>query len=64
MECHYSGYGAETVVALLRIALRLGLVPSVGSDFHGAPKPDIALGRLPVPRETEARLRALLRLPA
>ena len=64
MECHYSTYDAETTVALLRIAIRLGLVPSVGSDFHGAPKPDIRLGRLPVSRETEARLRALLRLPA
>ena len=62
MECYYSTYDAETTVALLRIAFRLGLVPSVGSDFHGAPKPDIRLGRLPVPRETEARLRALLRL--
>lgn len=62
MECYYSTYDAETTVALLRIAFRLGLVPSVGSDFHGAPKPDIQLGRLPVPRETEGRLRALLRL--
>lgn len=62
MECYYSTYDAETTVALLRIAFRLGLVPSVGSDFHGAPKPDIRLGRLPVPRETEVRLRALLRL--
>lgn len=62
MECYYSTYDTETTVALLRIAHRLGLVPSVGSDFHGAPKPDIALGRLLVPRETEARLRALLRL--
>ena len=62
MECYYSTYDTETTISLLRIAHRLDLVPSVGSDFHGAPKPDIALGRLPVPRETEARLRALLRL--
>ena len=62
MECYYSTYDTETSISLLRIAHRLDLVPSVGSDFHGAPKPDIALGRLPVPRETEARLRALLRL--
>lgn len=62
MECFYSTYGAETTVGLLRIARRLGLVPSVGSDFHGAPKPGIFLGRLPVSPETEGRLRALLRL--
>lgn len=48
MECFYSTYDTETTVALLRIAKRLNLVPSVGSDFHGAPKPDIFLGKLPV----------------
>jgi len=62
MECYYSTYDAETTVGLLRIAKRLGLTPSVGSDFHGTPKPTIRLGRLPVPPETEAALRALLRL--
>ncbi len=60
MECFYSTYDAETTVGLLRIADRLGLVPSVGSDFHGTPKPNVHLGRLPVAPETEARLRALL----
>lgn len=64
MECFYSTYDAETTVGLLRIARRLGLVPSVGSDFHGAPKPAIHLGRLPVSPETEERLRDLLHLPA
>ena len=62
MECYYSTYDAETTVGLLRIAKRLGLTPSVGSDFHGTPKPTIRLGRLPVPPETETALRALLRL--
>lgn len=62
MECFYSTYDTETTLGLLRIAHRLGLVPSVGSDFHGAPKPAIHLGRLPVSPETEARLRALLHL--
>lgn len=62
MECFYSTYDVETTVALLRIAKRLGLVPSVASDFHGAPKPDIFLGRLPVSPDTESRLRTLLRL--
>lgn len=62
MECFYSTYDTETTLGLLRIAHRLGLVPSVGSDFHGTPKPTIHLGRLPVSPETEARLRALLHL--
>lgn len=62
MECFYSTYDTETTLGLLRIARRLGLVPSVGSDFHGTPKPNIRLGRLPVSPETEARLRALLHL--
>lgn len=61
MECYYSSYGTEDQIALLRIAFRLGLVPSAGSDFHGAPKPAIALGRLSVPPEAEARLKALLK---
>lgn len=62
MECFYSTYDTETTLGLLRIARRLGLIPSVGSDFHGTPKPNIRLGRLPVSPETEARLRALLHL--
>ena len=60
MECYYSTYDQETTLNLLRLARRHNLVPSVGSDFHGAPKPDIFLGRLPVPPETEAALLALL----
>ncbi len=63
MECFYSTYDVETTVALLRMAKRLGLVPSVGSDFHGTPKPTIHLGQLTVEPETENRLRDLLGLP-
>lgn len=56
MECFYSTYDTETTVALLRMAKRLGLVPSVGSDFHGTPKPTISLGNLPVSAEVKAML--------
>ncbi len=56
MECFYSTYDTETTVALLRIAKRLDLVPSVGSDFHGAPKPTIFLGQLPVSAAVKQRL--------
>ncbi len=62
MECFYSTYDFETTVALLRIAQRLDLIPSVGSDFHGTPKPTIHLGNLTVEAATEARLRAMLRV--
>ncbi len=60
MECFYSTYDVETTVALLRIARRLHLVPSVGSDFHGTPKPTIHLGHLTVDSTTELRLRRML----
>lgn len=60
MECHYAAYTPEITVNLLRLAHRHALLASVGSDFHGAPKPDIHLGRLPVAPETERRLREAL----
>lgn len=44
MECLYSLYDAETTRQALALADRFGLKPSGGSDFHGAAKPDIALG--------------------
>lgn len=56
MECFYSTYDTETTVALLRIAKRLNLVPSVGSDFHGTPKPTIFLGKLPVSADFKRNL--------
>jgi predicted metal-dependent phosphoesterase TrpH len=56
MECFYSAYDTETTMALLRIAKRLNLIPSVGSDFHGTPKPTVFLGKLPVSEETKATL--------
>ena len=62
MECFYSAYDTETSMMLLRLARRLDLLPSVGSDFHGAPKPTVHLGRLTVSPETEALWRERLRL--
>lgn len=44
MECYYSQHTAAQVHDLLRLARDLGLVVSGGSDFHGASKPDLALG--------------------
>ena len=45
LEAHYSEHHRPTRLWLERLAARLGLVVSGGSDFHGRAKPDIALGR-------------------
>lgn len=61
MECIYSTYDRETTAISLRIAEEFGIFPSGGSDFHGAHKPDIMLGRgrgsLRVPYEYYEKLR-------
>ena len=44
MECYYSMYDDALTERSLCIADIFGLLPSGGSDFHGANKPDIALG--------------------
>jgi predicted metal-dependent phosphoesterase TrpH len=56
MECFYSTYDLDTTIHLLRIAKRFELIPSVGSDFHGLPKPTIFLGQQHVPEEIEQNL--------
>ena len=45
MECLYSGYDADMSAYLLRLAEEYRLTPTGGSDFHGANKPHILLGR-------------------
>ncbi len=45
VEAMYSEYKAEQTITLLRLAKRLGLLTTGGSDYHGLAKPDIALGR-------------------
>lgn len=44
LEALYSEHDTATRLGLIRLAARLGLVVSGGSDFHGRAKPDIALG--------------------
>ena len=44
METIYSKYSEEEAEKARRIARDFGLLQSGGSDFHGAGKPDIALG--------------------
>lgn len=61
LEAYYSEHQPATERQLINLAARLGLVVSGGSDFHGAPKPDIALGTglgtLRVPAELMAGLK-------
>ena len=45
METLYSSFSAQQRAAAARIAEKYGLLFSGGSDFHGANKPDIQLGR-------------------
>jgi 3',5'-nucleoside bisphosphate phosphatase len=44
VECHYSRHDALETERLVELARGCGLVPTGGSDYHGANKPDIALG--------------------
>ena len=64
LECYYSGYGPEKVAYLEALADEYGLVKTGGSDFHGANKPHISLGRgingkLDVPYSFLERLKEL-----
>ncbi len=45
IEARYSEYTPEQTVTLLRLAKRLGLLTTGGSDYHGTAKPDLALGK-------------------
>lgn len=61
MECLYSGYTPQQEKYLLDLAGEYGLRVTGGSDYHGAHKPDIALGfgtgDLRVPYELLEKLR-------
>ena len=61
MECLYSTYDAATTECSFRLARQFDLKPSGGSDYHGIPKPDIALGKgrgnLEIPYEWVADLK-------
>ena len=61
MECYYSTYDDKTRELSLALAEEFSLIPSGGSDYHGANKPDIDLGsgkgNLRVPYECFCRLK-------
>lgn len=62
LECHYGRYDPATRRDLVALARRHALVATGGSDFHGAYKPDLAVGTgtgdLQVPDEALADLEA------
>jgi predicted metal-dependent phosphoesterase TrpH len=45
VEVRHSDHTPEQTVALLRLAKRLGLLTTGGSDYHGSAKPNVSLGR-------------------
>ena len=61
METYYLNYNEETINKACEIADRHGLLHSGGSDFHGARKPNVLLGRgvgeHTVPHEIYERLK-------
>jgi predicted metal-dependent phosphoesterase TrpH len=62
LEVFHSEHSPDLQVHYRRIADELGLMPTGGSDFHGAVKPTVALGRgiadnIRVPREFLVRMR-------
>ena len=63
METMYSTYDDETTAKAREVCRRFGLCESGGSDFHGANKPHIALGKgkgnLQIPYEFYERLKEL-----
>jgi hypothetical protein len=64
MECEYSLYSRAETEQSRQIAGEFGLLPSGGSHYHGANKPDIQLGfgkgSLCVPYNYAAALNAQL----
>jgi hypothetical protein len=62
VECYYSEHSADLTKEYLELARRADLVPTGGSDFHGAVSPGIRLGvgfgGLNVPDEVLGNLEA------
>lgn len=63
LECYYPAHDRATVARVLGLCERLALVPTGGSDFHGAVKPqnDLGIGACgePVPDKVLDDLRCL-----
>lgn len=46
IECMYNNFTPEQSEMCLRVAAKSGLLPSGGSDYHGANKPAVSLGKV------------------
>jgi hypothetical protein len=64
LECYYPGYPPAATRRLLDLAARFDLIPTGGSDFHGAVKPEIELGMVEVPPASVTALEESLGLKA
>jgi hypothetical protein len=45
LEAYYPEHTSERTIGYLRLARKLGLVVTGGTDYHGSAKPNVALGR-------------------
>jgi len=59
IEVYHSDQNADEQSLYLALASKIGLAVSGGSDFHGASKPQIGLGRVVLPAEHWAEFRRL-----
>lgn len=57
VESIYSGYSKEYEKMCLKLCGELDLIPTGGSDFHGANRPNVELGDIRAPYEFLERLR-------
>ncbi len=59
VESLYSGYSEEYTRLCLKLCGELDLVPTGGSDFHGANRPSVKLGDIRAPYEYLERLKKM-----
>ncbi len=64
LECYYSGHSEAETRRFLRLASRLELLVTAGSDFHGGSKPAVGLGRIYRDQPGDPRLLEALRAAA
>lgn len=61
LEIYYRNDGAEEVANGHQLAGRLGLVPTVGSDFHGLHPDELRPGSVPIPEPAAKQLTEILK---
>ncbi len=61
IEVYYASHSAATVRRLEALAVRTGLIPTGGTDYHGLDDVEVTLGQVAVPPKSVERLLALAR---